>query len=83
MESILKIYMSAVSGSPSCERSVSEFGSKATAALEGLREVKKGLSAIPDPHSNHGKILAILDLGIRTYGAWRQWASETGLRGSE
>lgn len=79
MESMLKIYMSAVSGSASCRGNIEEFRKKSGAARAAMEEMRQELESIPDPHRNHRKVISMLDLGISTYRVWESWASETDL----
>ena len=79
LESVLRIYLSAIMGLPSCAATIREFEMKSTSALADMERMRARLSSDQDPHGNHAKILSILDLGIRTYAAWAQWASETEL----
>ncbi len=79
MESVLKIYMGAVSGFAGCGKAIQAFGEKSISALDELERMRAELAKDPDPFANHAKIGHMLDLGIRTYRAWAEWASETVL----
>jgi DNA-binding PadR family transcriptional regulator len=76
LESILKIYMGAASRWPGCGSAIDAFGRKSASALAEMEKMREELESSPDPHSNHRNIARVLDLGIRTYRAWTEWAAE-------
>jgi DNA-binding PadR family transcriptional regulator len=79
LESVLKIYIGAVAKDTACGLALEEFGAKSAAALVELREMRAELACVDDPRGNHRGILAVMDLGIATYEAWRRWAEESDL----
>ena len=74
IESILKIYMSEVSGGSPVRKNLNAFDAETSAALDQLRAMKAKLAVAADPYGNHKRIIAVIDLGIATYAVWNQWA---------
>ncbi|MDP3180161.1 MAG: PadR family transcriptional regulator [Spirochaetaceae bacterium] len=73
-EAILKFYFSWAMPEEDRARLLSSFRDRQEASLRELEAFREELLRIPDPQGNHDVALATIDLGIATYGAWRDWA---------
>ncbi len=73
-ESVLKVYFGWLAPSAAFDRHIVEFVERHEESLRTLTEMEAELKRIPDPHANHSFALMTIDLGIRTYNAWIDWA---------
>jgi len=75
-ETILKYYFSLAADPPSIRRNLEQYRDRQRVNIKELQEFVNHLSGVPEADTTYRYALASIDLGLRTYKVWEEWADE-------